>query len=46
MTQTLMVALIVAVAAGFMLRRGLRTLAAARAPRDGCGSDCGCGPRH
>lgn len=43
MTQTLLVALIVAVAAGFVVRRVLRFVAAARAPKDGCGGDC-CGP--
>jgi hypothetical protein len=42
--QTLIVALVVALAAGFVLRRALRTLAAARVPKDGCGGDCGCGP--
>ena len=38
--QTLIIVLIVAVAVGFMARRGWKTLRPAKA---GCGDACGCG---
>ena len=40
--QLVVVALIVASALFFMGRRAWRSLAAARKPKSGCGSDCGC----
>jgi len=42
-TQLIVVALIVASALFFVARRAWRALAAARKPKSGCGSDCGCG---
>jgi hypothetical protein len=41
--QLLLVALIVIGALLFVGRTAWRSLAAARAPKSGCGSDCGCG---
>ncbi len=41
--QTLIVALIVASALLFVARKAWRSMAAARKPKSGCGSDCGCG---
>lgn len=42
-TQLIVVALIVTVAVFFVGRRAWRSIAAARKPKSGCGSDCGCG---
>jgi hypothetical protein len=42
MLQTLIVGLIVLAALGYVGRRAWRTALAARAPKDGCGGDCGC----
>lgn len=42
-TQLIVVVLIVASALFFVARRAWRALAAARKPKTGCGSDCGCG---
>ncbi len=42
-TQLIVVVLIVASALFFVARRAWRALAAARKPKSGCGSDCGCG---
>ena len=42
-TDTLVVLLIVAGAAAYVGRMAWRSLAAARKPKNGCGSDCGCG---
>jgi len=42
-TQLIVVVLIVASALFFVGRRAWRALAAARKPKSGCGSDCGCG---
>lgn len=42
-TQLIVVALIVASALFFVVRRAWRSLAAARKPKSGCGTDCGCG---
>jgi hypothetical protein len=41
--QTLIVAFVVAAAILFISRAAWRAFSAARAPKDGCGSDCGCG---
>jgi hypothetical protein len=41
--QTIVAALIVASAIAFVTRRVWRAVSAARAPKSGCGSDCGCG---
>lgn len=41
--QLIVVALIVASALFFVARRAWRSIAAARKPKSGCGSDCGCG---
>jgi len=41
-TQLIVVVLIVASALFFVGRRAWRALAAARKPKSGCGSDCGC----
>lgn len=43
MLDTIVVALIVTVAATFVGRRAWRSLRAARAATHGCDSDCGCG---
>lgn len=40
--QLIVVALIVASALFFIGRRAWRSIAAARKPKSGCGSDCGC----
>jgi hypothetical protein len=40
--QLIVVVLIVAGALFFVARRAWRSIAAARAPKSGCGSDCGC----
>jgi hypothetical protein len=40
--QSVLVALILVVAMLFLARRALGVWQRARAPRDGCGSDCGC----
>ena len=42
-TQLIIVGLIVASALFFVARRAWRSIAAARKPKSGCGSDCGCG---
>ncbi len=42
-TQLIVVALVVAGALFFVGRRAWRSMAAARKPKSGCGSDCGCG---
>ncbi|WP_369335536.1 FeoB-associated Cys-rich membrane protein [Gemmatimonas sp.] len=42
-TETLVVLLIVAGAAGYVGRLAWRAVAAARKPKHGCGGDCGCG---
>lgn len=42
-TQLIVVVLIVASALFFVARRAWRALGAARKPKSGCGSDCGCG---
>lgn len=42
-TQLIVVALIVASALFFVARRAWRSIAAARKPKNGCGTDCGCG---
>jgi hypothetical protein len=42
MNDTLVVLLIVAAAAGYVGRMAWRSLAAARKPKSGCGSGCGC----
>ena len=43
--QTLIAALIVALAAAYVGRRAWNTMAAARAKKNaGCGPDCGCHP--
>jgi hypothetical protein len=42
--QLLIVGTIVAVALAFIGRRAWRAVVASRAPKDGCGHDCGCGP--
>ena len=41
--QLIIVALIVASALFFVARRAWRSIAAARKPKSGCGTDCGCG---
>ena len=41
--QTIVTALIVAGAIIFVGRRVWHAVLAARAPKSGCGSDCGCG---
>jgi hypothetical protein len=41
--QTVLVLVIVAMAATFAARRAWKAMVAARAPKSGCGSDCGCG---
>ena len=41
-TQLIVVVLIVASALLFVARRAWRSIAAARTPKSGCGSDCGC----
>jgi hypothetical protein len=41
--QLIVVVLIVASALLFVARRAWRSIAAARKPKSGCGSDCGCG---
>jgi hypothetical protein len=38
----IVVVLIVASALFFVTRRAWRSIAAARTPKSGCGSDCGC----
>jgi hypothetical protein len=40
--QLIVVVLIVASALFFVARRAWRSIAAARTPKSGCGSDCGC----
>jgi FeoB-associated Cys-rich membrane protein len=40
--QRIVVVLIVASALAFVARRAWRAIAAARTPKSGCGSDCGC----
>jgi hypothetical protein len=40
--QTALVVLILAAAVLFLASRALHAWQRARAPRDGCGSDCGC----
>ncbi len=40
--QLIVVGLIVASAMFFVARRAWRSIAAARKPKSGCGSDCGC----
>ena len=40
--QLIVVVLIVASALFFVARRAWRAIAAARTPKSGCGSDCGC----
>jgi len=42
-TDTLVVLLIVAGAAAYVGRMAWRAVAAARKPKPGCGTDCGCG---
>ena len=42
-TQLIIVGLIVASALLFIARRAWRSVAAARKPKSGCGTDCGCG---
>jgi len=42
--QLLIVGTIVAMALAFIGRRAWRTVVAARKPKAGCDSDCGCGP--
>jgi len=42
-TDALVVLLIVAGAAMYVARLAWRSIAAARKPKAGCGSDCGCG---
>ncbi len=42
-TQLIVVVLIVISALFFVGRRAWRAIAAARKPKSGCGSDCGCG---
>lgn len=46
--QTLIVFALILAAAGYLLGRWRKTLALARAPKDGpgCGGGCGCGPEH
>ena len=41
--QLIVVVLIVASALFFVARRAWRSITAARKPKSGCGSDCGCG---
>ncbi len=41
--QLIVVVLVVASALFFVGRRAWRSIAAARAPKRGCGPDCGCG---
>ncbi len=41
--QMLVVLLVVGTAATFVVRRAWVAIAAARKPKSGCGSDCGCG---
>ena len=41
--ETVIVAMIVAGAAGFILRRVWKTVMKSRAAKAGCGSGCGCG---
>lgn len=41
--DTIVVLVVVAGAAGYVGRMAWRSLAAARKPKAGCGSDCGCG---
>lgn len=41
-TQLIVVALVVAGALFFVARRAWRAIVAARKPKSGCGSDCGC----
>ncbi len=40
--QLIVVVLIVASALLFVARRAWRSIAAARKPKSGCGTDCGC----
>jgi hypothetical protein len=42
-TDTIVVLLIVGGAAMYVGRMAWRSIAAARKPKRGCGSDCGCG---
>jgi len=44
MLEQLIIAAIVLGAALFIGRRAWSAIAAARAPKGGCGSDCGCAP--
>lgn len=41
--QLIIVALLVASALFFVARRAWRSIAAARKPKSGCDTDCGCG---
>ena len=42
-TDLIITGTIVLAAAAFIAMRAWRSLAAARKPKSGCGSDCGCG---
>jgi hypothetical protein len=42
--DTLIIALVLLAAVGFLAKRMLASLRSARATKDGCGSSCGCSP--
>ncbi len=42
--DTLIIGLVLLAAVGFLAKRGLASVRSARAPKDGCGTSCGCSP--